>query len=89
MAHVEEPVWCTKGSIEGSQHFTGSQRELAERLSWCGVGRGSLSTMSRRRRRTVIVGNHAPAKIGGRLGAGELEQRSGKLIRGSVKAVDG
>jgi hypothetical protein len=23
-AHVEEPVWCTSESIEGSQSFTGS-----------------------------------------------------------------
>jgi hypothetical protein len=45
--------------------------------------------VSRGRRRTAIVGNRAPAKIGGLLGAGELEQRSGKLIRGSVRAVGG
>jgi hypothetical protein len=24
-AHVEEPVWCTREPIEGSQSFTGSQ----------------------------------------------------------------
>jgi hypothetical protein len=24
-AHVEEPMWCTRGSIEGLQSFTGSQ----------------------------------------------------------------
>jgi hypothetical protein len=43
--------------------------------------------VSRRRRRTVIVGNCAPAKIEGRLGAGEHEQRLGKLARGSVRAM--
>jgi hypothetical protein len=43
--------------------------------------------VSRRRRRTVLVGNCAPAKIGGRLGAGEHEQRSGKLARGLVRAM--
>jgi hypothetical protein len=35
----------------------------------------------------VVVGNRAPAKIGGRLGAGEHEQSSGKLARGSVRAI--
>jgi hypothetical protein len=43
--------------------------------------------VSRRRPRKVVVGNCAPAKIGGRLGAGEHEQRSGKLARGSVRAM--
>jgi hypothetical protein len=35
----------------------------------------------------VVVGNRAPAKIGGRLGAGEHEQSSGKLGTGSVRAM--
>jgi hypothetical protein len=39
-------------------------------------------TASRRRRRAALVGNGAPAGIGGRLGVGEHEQRSGKLARG-------
>jgi hypothetical protein len=34
-AHVEEPVWCTRGSIEGSQSFTGSQG------NWLGGRRGA------------------------------------------------
>jgi hypothetical protein len=43
--------------------------------------------VSRRRRRTVIVSHCAPAEIEGRLGAGEHEQESGKLVRGSVRAM--
>jgi hypothetical protein len=43
--------------------------------------------MSRRRRRTVIVGNGVPAGIGGRLGVGEHERGSRKLSRGSVRAM--
>jgi hypothetical protein len=37
----------------------------------------------------AVVGNDAPAKIGERLGAGELEQRLEKLARGSVGAMGG
>jgi hypothetical protein len=35
----------------------------------------------------VIVGKGAPVEIGGWLGAGEHGQRSGKLARGSVRAM--
>jgi hypothetical protein len=34
----------------------------------------------------ALVGNGTPAGIGGRLGAGEHEQRSGKLTRGLMGA---
>jgi hypothetical protein len=43
----------------------------------------------RRRRRTAGVGNDAPAKIGERLGAGELEQRLEKLVRWLARAMGG
>jgi hypothetical protein len=35
----------------------------------------------------MIVGHCASAKIEGRLGAGEHRQGSGKLVRGSVRAM--
>jgi hypothetical protein len=35
LAHVREPVWCTRGSIEGSQSFLGSQG------NWLGGCRGA------------------------------------------------
>jgi hypothetical protein len=60
---------------------------LAEGLWWCGKARSELPTVSRRRWRTVIVGNRAPTKIGGRLGAGKYKQGLGKLARGSVRAM--
>jgi hypothetical protein len=45
--------------------------------------------VSRRWRRTTDVGDGAPAEIGELLGAGELEQRLEKLVRGSVGAKGG
>jgi hypothetical protein len=44
---------------------------------------------SRRRRRTADVGDGASAEIEELLGAGELEQRLEKLVRGSVGAMGG
>jgi hypothetical protein len=44
-------------------------------------------TASRRRRRAALVSSGVPAGIGGRLGVGEHERRSGKLVRGSVRAM--
>jgi hypothetical protein len=35
----------------------------------------------------VVVGDRASARIGGRLGTGKHKQRSGKLARGSVRAM--
>jgi hypothetical protein len=43
--------------------------------------------VSRGRRRTAIVGNRAPAKIGGLLGAGKHKQGPMKLSRVSRKAM--
>jgi hypothetical protein len=60
---------------------------LAKRSWWRGKGRSELPTVSRGRRRTAIVDNRAPAKIGELQGAGELKQGSRKRIRASVGAV--
>jgi hypothetical protein len=45
--------------------------------------------VSRRQRRTAVIGKGAPVEIGGRLGAGEHEQRSRKLVEESVEAMGG
>jgi hypothetical protein len=62
---------------------------LAVGSGWRGNARSELPTVSRGRRGTAIVDHHVSAKIGGLLRAGELEQRSGKLIRGSVGRISG
>jgi hypothetical protein len=46
---------------------------LADGLWWRGKARSELPTVSRRRRRTVVVDEGAPVEIGRRLGAGEHE----------------
>jgi hypothetical protein len=60
---------------------------LADGLWWRGKAQSQLPTVSRRRRRTVVVGDYALAKIGGRLGAGKHKQGSRKFARGSVRAI--
>jgi hypothetical protein len=62
---------------------------LAKRSWWRGNARSELPMGSRGPRRTAIVDSRVPAKIGGLRRAGELEQRWGKLIRGSVGVVGG
>jgi hypothetical protein len=62
---------------------------LTKRSWWHGNARSELPTVSRERRRTMIVDSSVPAKIGGLQRAGELKKRSEKLIRGSVGAVGG
>jgi hypothetical protein len=52
---------------------------LAEGLWWRGKARSELPTVSRRQRRTVIVGEGASVGIGRWLGAREHERWSGKL----------
>jgi hypothetical protein len=52
------------------------------------VGKG-CSTMSRGQQWAVVVGSGAPAEIRWHLGAGEHEQRLGKLARGSMGAMGG
>jgi hypothetical protein len=62
---------------------------LAEGLWWRGKARSELPTVSRRRRRTVIVGEGASVGIGRRLGAREHEWRSGKLVEELAGAMGG
>jgi hypothetical protein len=60
---------------------------LTEGLLWCGRARSGLPTVSKKRWRTVIVSDRALARIGGQQGARKHKQGSGKLARGSVKAM--
>jgi hypothetical protein len=60
---------------------------LADGLWWRGKAQSELPMVSRRRLRTMVVGDRTLAKIGGRLGAGKHKQGSGKLARGSVRAM--
>jgi hypothetical protein len=62
---------------------------LAEGLWRRGEARSELPTMSRRRRRAVVVGEGAPVEIGRRLGAREHEWRSGKLAEELAGAMGG
>jgi hypothetical protein len=54
---------------------------LARELWWRGKARSELSTRSRRRRRTVALGEDAPAR--------EHEWRSGKPAEKLAGAMDG
>jgi hypothetical protein len=49
--------------------------------------REGCPTASKRQRRAALVGSGVLTRIGGRLGVGEHERRSGKLVRGSVRAM--
>jgi hypothetical protein len=60
---------------------------LAEGSWRRGKARSERPTVSRGRRRTAIVGNRAPAKIEGLLGAGKHKQGPGKLARVSGEAM--
>jgi hypothetical protein len=60
---------------------------LAEGSWRHGKARSELPTVSQGRRRTTIVGNRAPAKIEGLLGAGKHKQGPGKLSRVSGEAM--
>jgi hypothetical protein len=62
---------------------------LARESWWRGNARSELPTVSRGRRRTVIVDSSVPARIGGLRRAEKLKQGSEKLIKGSVGAVGG
>jgi hypothetical protein len=53
-------------------------------LWWCGKAWSEPSTRSRRRRRTVAVGDEAPVAIGKQQGVDEHQRAMGKLARGLI-----
>jgi hypothetical protein len=57
---------------------------LAKVLWWRGMVRGELSTRSRRRRRTVAVGDEVSVAIGKQQGVEEHQRAMGKLARGWI-----
>jgi hypothetical protein len=62
---------------------------LARESWWRGKAQSELPTRSRRRRRTVAVGEDASVEIGRWLGAREHEWRSGKPAEKLAGAMDG
>jgi hypothetical protein len=57
---------------------------LARVLWWRGKARSELSTRSRRRRRTVAVGDEASVAIGKQQGVEEHQRAMGKLAQGLI-----
>jgi hypothetical protein len=59
---------------------------LATVSFWRGKARVELFTRSRRRRRTVVVGDEAPVEIGMQQRVAEHEQATGKFVQGLIGA---